>query len=187
MRPGSCSVDGLHGPASPEENGVFLATGLAVNVSLVVAVSLLTFGIVSLFTMCIPPSYKNNHITILRKNCQRSLRWPWVEEGEGDGHLQISSGCLDLSQNGLSFTSLTSTCFMGKPLSLQDFWGSHWPRSATAARCPAFPIIPRQHDPGLPRIEEAKRCRKGDKRPWVELFLPHRSAFGFCLCFTSKK
>ena len=74
MRPGSCSVDGLHGPASPEENGVFLATGLAVNVSLVVAVSLLTFGIVSLFTMCIPPSYKNNHITILRKNCQRSLR-----------------------------------------------------------------------------------------------------------------
>ena len=45
-RHGSRSVDGLHGPASPDENGVFLASGLAVNVSFVVAVSLLTFGIV---------------------------------------------------------------------------------------------------------------------------------------------
>ena len=43
---GSRSVDGLHGSASPDENGVFLASGLAVNVSFVVAVSLLTFGIV---------------------------------------------------------------------------------------------------------------------------------------------
>ena len=70
---------------------------------------------------------------------------------------------------------------MGKPLSFQDFWGGRWPCSAATACCPAFPVILRQYDPGLPQIEEAKRSRKGDKCPRVELSLPRRSALGFCL------
>ncbi|KAM7248806.1 hypothetical protein CapIbe_000845 [Capra ibex] len=60
-------------------------------------------------------------------------------------------------------------------LLIQAFWGGRWPCSAAAARCPAFPVTLRQHNPGLPQIEEAKRSRKGGKRPRVELSLPRRS------------
>lgn len=68
----------------------------------------------------------------------------------------------------------------------RDFWGSCRPALPSPPVCPAFPFILRQLNSVLPRIEDARRCRKGDKHQQMEQPGPRRSAFGFCLPFYNK-